>query len=151
METVSITLASVTRWDTYPGLVCVHACVSCGVCGTHALARGPLGVRGTWLSLTSVRMGRRGHSRFLSPRGMASIHSQGAPPLLPQFISHLSYFFSTLPGFPMGLPGPETIESEAEGTAVEVTETGGSQEKQQMLTPGKKKKKKGKFQAELCH
>lgn len=142
METVSITIASVTRWDTYPGLVCVHACVSCGVWGTHALARGPLGVRGTWLSLTSVRMGRRGCSRFLSPRGMVSIHSQGAPPLLPQFISHLSYFFSTLPGFPMGLPGPETIKSEAEGTAVEATETGGSQEKQQMLTPGKKKKKK---------
>lgn len=59
--------------------------------------------------------------------GMAPIHSQGALPLLPQFISHLSYFFSTLPGFPMALPGPETIE--AEGTAVEVTETGGSQEK----------------------
>ena len=59
METVSITIASVTRWDTYPGLVCVHACASCGVWGTHALPCGPLGVRGTWLSLTSVRMGRR--------------------------------------------------------------------------------------------
>lgn len=105
------------------------------VWGTHALACGPLGVRGTWLSLTSVRMGEGAAADFSLQGAWSLFTARGPPPLLPQFISHLFLFFSTLPGFPMGLPGPETIKSEAEGTAVEATETGGSQEKQQMLTP----------------
>lgn len=41
-------------------------------------------MRGTWLSLTSVRVVKRGCGRHLSPRGMALIHSQAALPLLPQ-------------------------------------------------------------------
>lgn len=35
METVSITIASVTQWDTYPGLVCACVPVRGVVCGEH--------------------------------------------------------------------------------------------------------------------
>lgn len=84
---------------------------------------GPLGERGTWLDLSSVRVGRRG-CPYSWPGGPCSASTE-------KFLFPLSSL-STLPGFVVVLPGPEAIESGAESAAVEAAKTGGRWGKQQV-------------------
>lgn len=107
METVSITIASVTQWDTYPGLV--YACVPVRgvVCGEHTHRPEDLWERGALGLVSPVSGWSKGAAAGISLQEAWPLFTARRPCLCFPRVRLSSFLFFLHPSwFPRGSPMP---------------------------------------------